>query len=561
MKKNKIYLLMASAAMLTLSACNDLNEQEYAGNKYLSADQRLTTNEIIPERVKASYDGMFNYIGKGGTSGLSSGHRADDFGLVMALMAGDLEGADAACGDNNYNWFSVCDELSSRNANYANPYIRYVIPYKQIGVANSVIDSYPADTEDETAINYMASAKTIRAFDYMMLAPYFQFGYATAADQPCVPLLSDSIDATHNGRATVAEVYNVILNDLNYAIEHLGVDRTNKQYINVDVATGLRARAYLAMGKWAEAAADAETVINSGRYTPATLDEVSVPAFCDVSSGDGHGWIWAVLRTEADAQDNDGYGNYQTSAAWNCAFSGDGYAPATGNTPVINQLLYDKIPATDVRKGWWLNAEKHSPNWASLSWTDPSTGAVATGDDMAEFGTSDGSKVAFEPYTNIKFGMKNGVGNTVNMNDFPLIRIEEMYLIAAEGYAKSGNEAKARQILTDFVTTYRDPSYDINGRSLSLADEIWFQRRVELWGEGFFTADAKRLGKPIVRFHQGKTNNFPNAYQFNVAADDGWLNMRFPQSEKDNNLSIVDNTGGSLPVAGQNGNLRDGVTD
>ena len=111
------------------------------------------------------------------------------------------------------------------------------------------------------------------------------------------------------------------------------------------------------------------------------------------------------------------------------------------------------------------------------------------------------------------------------------------------------------------MKTYRDPSYDINGRSLTLADEIWFQRRVELWGEGFFTADAKRLGKPIVRFHSGKDNNFPNAYQFNVAADDGWLNMRFPQSEKNNNLSIVDNEGGSLPVAGQNGNLRDGVTD
>lgn len=552
---------MASAAVLSLTACNDLNEQEYEGNKYLSADQRLATNEVIPERVKATYDGMFNYIGKGGTSGLGKGQRPDDFGLVMALLAGDLEGADAAAGDNNYNWFSVCSDLSSRNANYANPYIRYVIPYKQMGVANQVISSYPADTQDKTAITYMASARTIRAYDYMMLAPYFQFGYEQAADQPCVPLLSDSVDATHNPRATVKKVYEVIMNDLDYAVKNLGAERSNKQYINVDVALGLRARANLAMGKWADAAADAEKVINSGRYTPATREEVSVPGFDDATSGDGHAWIWAVLRTEADAQDNAGYGNDQSSAAWNCAFSGNGYAAATGNTPVINQLLYDKIPATDVRKGWWLNAQKHSPNWANLSWTDPDNGRVAKGDQMADFVLKNGNKSAFQPYTNIKFGMKNGVGATTNMNDFPLMRIEEMYLIAAEGYAKSGNEAKAREILTNFVKTYRDPSYDINGRGLSLADEIWFQRRVELWGEGFYTVDAKRLGKPIVRFHQGKTNNFPTAYQFNVAADDGWLNMRFPQSEKNNNLSIVDNEGGSLPVSGQNGNLRDGVTD
>lgn len=551
---------MASAAVLSLTACNDLNEQEYEGNKYLSADQRLATNEVIPERVKATYDGMFNYIGKGGTSGLGKGQRPDDFGLVMALLSGDLEGADAAAGDNNYNWFSVCSELSSRNANYANPYIRYVIPYKQMGVANQVISSYPADTQDKTAITYMASARTIRAYDYMMLAPYFQFGYEQAADQPCVPLLSDSVDATHNPRATVKQVYAVIMNDLNYAVEHLDAERSNKQYINVDVALGLRARANLAMGKWADAAADAEKVISSGRYTPATREEVSVPGFDDATKGDGHAWIWAVLRTEADAQDNGGYGNDQSPSAWNCAFSGNGYAAATGNTPVINQLLYDKIPATDVRKGWWINAQKHSPNWANLTWTNPSTGKVAKGDQIADFTIKD-VKVALEPYTNIKFGMKNGVGNSVNMNDFPLMRIEEMYLIAAEGYAKSGNEAKAREILTNFVKTYRDPNYDINGRGLSLADEIWFQRRVELWGEGFYTVDAKRLGKPIVRFHQGKTNNFPTAYQFNVAADDGWLNMRFPQSEKNNNLSIVDNEGGSLPVSGQNGNLRDGVTD
>lgn len=552
---------MASAAMLSLSACNDLNEQEYEGNNYLSADQRLATNEVIPDRVKATYDGMFNYIGKGGTSGLGKGQRPDDFGLVMALLAGDLEGADAAAGDNNYNWFSVCSDLSSRNANYANPYIRYVIPYKQMGVANQVISSYPADTQDKTAITYMASARTIRAYDYMMLAPYFQFGYEQAADQPCVPLLSDSVDATHNPRATVKKVYEVIMNDLDYAVKNLGAERSNKQYINVDVALGLRARANLAMGKWADAAADAEKVINSGRYTPATREDVSVPGFDDATSGDGHAWIWAVLRTEADAQDNAGYGNDQSSAAWNCAFSGNGYAAATGNTPVINQLLYDKIPATDVRKGWWLNAQKHSPNWTNLSWTDPDNGRVAKGDQMADFVLKNGNKSAFQPYTNIKFGMKNGVGATTNMNDFPLMRIEEMYLIAAEGYAKSGNEAKAREILTNFVKTYRDPNYDINGRGLSLADEIWFQRRVELWGEGFYTVDAKRLGKPIVRFHQGKTNNFPTAYQFNVAADDGWLNMRFPQSEKNNNLSIVDNEGGSLPVSGQNGNLRDGVTD
>ena len=37
--------------------------------------------------------------------------------------------------------------------------------------------------------------------------------------------------------------------------------------------------------------------------------------------------------------------------------------------------------------------------------------------------------------------------------------------------------------------------------------------------------------------------------------------MRFPSDEKDTNLGIVDNSEGSIPIAGQNPTLRDGVTD
>ena len=53
----------------------------------------------------------------------------------------------------------------------------------------------------------------------------------------------------------------------------------------------------------------------------------------------------------------------------------------------------------------------------------------------------------------------------------------------------------------------------------------------------------------------------PAAFRFNMTADDGWWLMRFTSSEKNTNLAIVDNTGGTQPVQDQNGGLRDGVTD
>jgi hypothetical protein len=552
MKLYKIFTLMLGAALLTVS-CNDIDEQAPEGN-YLTKDQVQETNVAVPSRTQATFAGMFNIMAKP-KGAYPTSSRADDFGFVMAAISLDAEGADFFLQDNNYNWFSVCGEWSNRNPNYANPTIRYKIPYTLIGLANEFIASLPKESDDPTIKNQIAQARVCRAFGYMALAPYFQFGYAVAKDKPCVPLLLDDTDFTNNPRATVGEVWDYIITELTAAINDLaGATRTSKAYIDQQVAYGLRARANLAIGKYAEAAADAAQAMQG--YTPASMEEVSVPAFCKL---DEHNWIWGINVSQEMVQSN----GYPTSSSWICAFCGDGYAPATENTPCINILLYDKIPATDVRKGWWIDENLHSPNWANLTWVDPGDASVtATGDAIATFTTSDGGKAAFQPYTNIKFGMKSGVGSTVNNNDWPLMRVEEMILIQAEGLAKSGNEAQAKSILENFVKTYRDPSYDINGRNLSLADEIWFQRRVELWGEGFFMSDAKRLNKPVVRFHGEGTTNEPAAFAFNVAADDPYMNMRFPQAETNYNLGIIPNEQtGTQPEAGQNPNLRDGVTD
>ena len=137
-----------------------------------------------------------------------------------------------------------------------------------------------------------------------------------------------------------------------------------------------------------------------------------------------------------------------------------------------------------------------------------------------------------------------------------------MILIKAEALAHQNNTTEATSILTDYVTTYRDPSYTVNGRGLSLLDEIWFQRRVELWGEGFGIFDTKRLNKPLVRFHNDEfSTNWPAAFRFNMEADDPWLLLRFPEDGLNTNFSVVDNSGSKQPETDQNPLLKDGVTD
>jgi len=543
MKYRKIFYL--ALAGLASAACTDMDDIVPESGTML-ATQVKETNVIAPTRAEASFTGLFTQIGKPYSMGYS---KPDDWGFLMMGFCNDLESADAIIPDSGYNWFSVCGEYSSRNANYRNPYIRYRAPYKLIADVNTFVSSYPEDVTEQSAIYMIAQARALRAYAYLQLAPAFQFSYTTAGDKPCVPIVTEStVEFTNNPRATVKEVYELIMSDLDYAVENLaGYARQTKANIDQNVAYGLRARANLNMANYAAAAADAEKAAQG--YTPASIAEVSKPSFMDISE---HNWIWGYDMTADLAQ----IGLDATSSSWLRSFSGWSYSAACQCYTLINKLLYDKITAGDVRKGWWVDENLESPLLDGLTWL---VDGSAKG-DVANLEIDD-VKMAFLPYTNVKFGC-NTIGTTTNDEDSPLMRVEEMILIQAEGYAKSGNESKAIEILSNFVKTYREPDYTVDERGLSLADEIWFQRRVELWGEGFGIYDTKRLNKPMVRFHDNESStNQPSAFCFNMASDDGWLLMRFPQGEMDTNFGIVDNTDGQLPVMGQNPSLRDGVTD
>ena len=541
MKLNR-YIAMTLAGA-TLFACSDIDEMVPQGGTLL-ATQVQETNNAAPSRVEAQFSGMYSKLGEPLAIFGSSG-RPDDYGFIMMAFSNDLEAAAMVTANNDYNWFSTCMELSSRNPDYANPYVRYASPYNQIAAANDIIKALPADSEEAEVLYKLGQARAMRAFAYLNLAPYFQRNYQIAADEPCVPIVTETTtDFTNNPRASVEDVYTLIVDDLTYAIEKLeGFVRPDKAKIDQQVAYGLRARAYLDMGMWAEAASDAEKAMEG--YTPATIEEVSKPFLYDLTE---HNWLWGYDMTI----DMASIFTYATSSSWVRSFSGDGYAPATATYSKINNLLYNKIPATDVRKGWWVDENLHSPLLQNVSWDG------ATGDDVAAL-FIENVKEPFEPLTNVKFGMYT-YGSTTNEEDWPFMRVEEMILIQAESYVRGGNEPKGKQILEDFVKTYRDPSYSADAGGRTLVDEIWFQRRVELWGEGFSNADTRRLNKPFVRFHDSNSN-MPEAFRFNLKADDPHLLMHFCKSETNTNLAIVDNPAGNQPEPGQNADLRDGVTD
>ena len=546
MKNNKYTSVLAIASMVALGACSDIDDIVPEGGTMLETQLKATTS-IIPGRADATFSGMYTKLGDPLSFGRFASERPDDFGFVMMAFSNDLEAADIVGQDNKYNWFSTCSELTTRNADYANPYIRYRGVYDEVARANDVIKAYGEITAETSAeIKYkVAQAYAVRAFCYLNIAPYFQFNYKTSSDKPCVPLVTETTtDFTNNPRATVKEIYDQIVSDLDFAIANLeGYTRPDKSKIDRQVAYGLRARANLDMGKYAEAASDAAAAAQG--YTPASIAEVSTPSFYNITD---HNWLWGYDMTMDVAKAFP----YATSSSWIRSFSANGYSAGTGTYFCINNLLYNKIPESDVRKGWWVNTDLYSPLLDNLTFGQLKGQQIATEqiDDV---------KLIFLPYTNVKFGMYT-IGGTTNEEDWPFMRVEEMLLIQAEGLIKSGQTAAGVQVLNDFVRTYRDPQYNAEATGRKIEDEVWFQRRVELWGEGFSNSDTRRLGKPLVRFH-GSDSNWPQAFRFNMTADDGWWLLRFCTDELNTNLAIVDNEGGALPVSGQNASLRDGVTD
>ncbi|MDE5649486.1 MAG: RagB/SusD family nutrient uptake outer membrane protein, partial [Duncaniella sp.] len=117
----------------------------------------------------------------------------------------------------------------------------------------------------------------------------------------------------------------------------------------------------------------------------------------------------------------------------------------------------------------------------------------------------------------------------------PLMRVEEMYLIAAEALGMGGDPAGASALLRQFVSTYRDQNYSFNtGSAQELQEEVWRQRRIELWGEGMAYYDIMRLNKGVDRRGAG----FQPSYVYNIPAGDPIFLFQIPQTEVEGNKAL-----------------------
>jgi hypothetical protein len=107
------------------------------------------------------------------------------------------------------------------------------------------------------------------------------------------------------------------------------------------------------------------------------------------------------------------------------------------------------------------------------------------------------------------------------------------------------NDIPGAQAALDVLASERDSGFDINNYNTqqTLMDQIKFQRRVELWGEGFGYTDKSRWDEGIDHAADGGSGAsevlYQNAYQVDQPSiNDDWI-FKIPQAEIDANPNLT----------------------
>lgn len=513
--KSLKYMVLAGG-LVWMTSCVDMDTAPEGGT--ITENQKSEVVENDASRAEAGVNAVFAQFSQyAPTYDIIGSVRHNDFGYPAVMLMMDVNGNDVVGSDNGYNWFSNQLEYADRIYTSNEAKIIWSTLYQQVMATNNVIAAIDPESEDSLSQFFLAQALGARAFNYWVLAQLYQFNYVGHEDAPCVPIITEanagSVGVDGCPRSTVAEVYELIMSDLDTAValmESTSQRPADKRYVSKAVAYGLRARVNLTMQKWAEAAADAQAAIDAFGGRPYTMDECSDPKFMTAFWNAADAPImWSIIVEVSDDVVLSGLLNWPSHFHSLCY----GYAPDYSGGFQINKKLYESMSSTDVRRCWWSDADNYSPR-------------MDGNPELEAYWESKGCI----PYTEMKFGPDQGVlGQNDNANDVPLMRVEEMYLIKAEGLAMSGNTSEAAQTLESFVSTWRDPQYTCKATTAeALQEEIFTQRRIELWGEGLSWFDILRLNKDVDRRGAG----YPDApVVFNIPAGSDILLYRIPQNE------------------------------
>lgn len=508
----KITIILLSSTLL-LSSCI---KETFPLSSTVTADQAR-------ESLEAQVYGLHAWMNKFDVLNRDVFHW--DFGYPALMMMRDFMGQDIIMNMTYANWepwISIVD-LGPDLVTTQMPWRWY---YSLLYMANNVIGDVPDYTQAQmTERHYVGMAYVWRAMAYFDMARlYLQGNYRDNPDGKTIPIVlketEETTDVYNNPRAKASDVYQVILSDLTKALDCLR-DYTAYETImpNLEVVHGFFARVYLEMGNWAKA--EEHAILAKDGWAPLTESQWRDKKNGFNTPDNNNSWMWCCTTDKNDRVVTSGIVNWASNMASETLY---GYAgPAATNYIMIDAHLFSLIPDTDFRKNSWRYGNNMDSDF-------PYRGYLPQ-------------------YATFKFRPGSGDYNSYLVGSaasVPLMRVEEMILIEAEAKGHQ-NLAAGKTALENFVKTYRDPAFVSTATTLDqFIEEVWLQRRIELWGEGFATFDIKRLNKPVIRKYAG-TNHAPGG-QFNTEAMPSWMNFVISRSETLYNVAIPQSDNNPTPI-------------
>lgn len=517
--KTNIYKFLAGACLSSLLVTTAGCIEETFPTEVATEDQ-LAGSDKATAALLWAMPGVLNQI-----STIDDSYHWDwGYGSIMHIR--DVMTEDMAVASSGYDWYQSWEQNLYQAESNIYPQFIWNYYWQAVLTTNKLIGALDEETASEAQMGYLAAAHAFRAMFYLDMARMFEFLPNNGTSAPnveglTVPIVDENTteqDARNNPRATREEMAAFILADLQFAEENIGkLEETANTLPHLAAVYGLKARYYMWLEEYGNAQTYARQAIDESKMAPMTEDQClnTSSGFNNISC-----WIWGSQMVSEDNAVQTGLLNWCSWMSNETSFGYSGQAPYIQ----IGKSLYDRMSDTDFRKKMWKAPEGEMLDGETEFLTSASFGYF--GDRLPEY-----ASVKFRPAEGNPDDYTVGAATA-----YPLMRVEEMYFIEMEAAAQQGN-SQAQTMLTDFMTQYRDPDYVINASGDELIDEIVFQKRIELWGEGLTFFDVKRLNMSVTRGYEG--TNFTDASRFNTNGRPAWMNICIVQTEKNNNAALI----------------------
>lgn len=534
----KIFLF---AVLLTTFSCEEeflerTPTDRISANLVLSSVDNM---QLVLDGIHRSMYSQSQTVFPGGDSARANDHfwlpMGDNIGgtLIHSSNANNLNWRD------NAQWTDHTQPTSLTNELFW--YHRYNIILHANLLINGIPESGFPMTPQLSEIQGQAYA--YRAFAYLSLVQHYAKGYliGSPATDKGVPLVLSTGSLQNLPRATVQEVYDQIGEDLDNAIASFrnGGGRTGsgpaaKSQLNINVAHGLKARWALSKGDWPTAA----TAAVAARNGFPLMNEAAYKSGFNTNNLSEVIWGSNVIGAET---------TFFRSYFYLISNTFNGSQNRT-NPKIADRRMVDAIPTTDYRRSLFIpdapNTNGSAANGQGGFGNDPNyTDRTAFNARRAAINAQYGISNSFNLHPYMSFKHRGVTPASIDPDDIIYMRTSEMFLIEAEAKAMSSDLAGARAALQPLGSA-RDSAYNVAQFTTqpALMEHIKFQRRVELWGEGFTYTDKIRWDEGIDHSANGGSGAsqvlYQNAYIVaRPSVNDDWI-FKIPQAEINANPNI-----------------------